>query len=330
MWLVALAACGDPSGLPELPDLALDRDTLATDLSIETRDFGGDACELTEVDRCVGGTGERRLLRFSVSTMNVGTADLVLGDPAAHPGQFEFSSCHGHHHLVDYASYELLAPDGSAAAIGHKQAFCLRDSIQNAPDPDVPSSARYDCNNQGLQQGWADLYDASVACQWIDVTGVAEGDYELVVRANPAGLLDELALDNNEERVPVRIGAAELESPTEACDLTLDADALAGTTRECGWTRAADWECIPGTYFAVGCGSAEGEGACSGQPTLRVCDADAANCTAGASLARVAPGDAACPRIEIIQCPDSGRVAGYTGSLAADQESSCEVAFAYL
>jgi len=31
-----------------------------------------------------------------------------------------------------------------------------------------------------------------------------------------------------------------------------------------------------------------------------------------------------------LECPDSGRVAGYTGSLAADEESSREVAFACL
>jgi hypothetical protein len=47
--------------------------------------------------------GQHTLIRFTVSTPNVGDADLVLGDPnapvAAGDGLYEFASCHGHYHF---------------------------------------------------------------------------------------------------------------------------------------------------------------------------------------------------------------------------------------
>lgn len=331
--LLQLTPCACGGAETPLPDLAIDRDTLATDLAIETRTFTAAACEASEIDRCVSAAGERRLLRFSTATMNTGEADLVLGDPRDRPGEFEFSSCHGHYHLADYASYELVDHRGTAVVEGQKRAFCLRDSIQPGRSADGPAQPKYTCEDQGLQKGWADLYDASVPCQWIDITGVPDGDYELIVRVDPSDLFEESDIANNEEGIPVRVGSPALDSPEEPCDPALDPDALAGLTRECGWMRAATWECAPGSYVTATCGdpSAPADSSCTGSPVLRVCDAASENCTTGASLASAGvEAGQSCPRIDILECPPSGRVAAYSGARQPGDRFSCDVAFGYL
>ena len=63
---------------------------------------------------------------------------------------------------------------------GAKQAFCLLDVQQYVPGS---PPARYNCGFQGITAGWADIYTSGLDCQWIDVTGVAEGDYTLELAA---------------------------------------------------------------------------------------------------------------------------------------------------
>jgi hypothetical protein len=138
-----------------------------------------DACSLYEM--CVDGPGWRRLLRFDTITANIGSRDLVLGPPDEHPDLFLFSECHEHHHFDDYARYELL-DEGRHAVAGHKQAFCLMDLVSWA----WPESfmGRYHCLDQGISMGWADVYDAELDCQWIDITGLDPGDYTLHIEVN--------------------------------------------------------------------------------------------------------------------------------------------------
>ena len=74
------------------------------------------------------------------------------------------------------------------AAFGHKQAFCLEDSLPY----NVGFSHDYDCQDQGITAGWADEYAKQLDGQWVDVTGVPEGDYTLVVTVNQDGKIPEL------------------------------------------------------------------------------------------------------------------------------------------
>jgi hypothetical protein len=153
-------------------------------------------------------------VHFALSTYNVGTADLVLGDPGCpdceeHPGPtctnelFECSPLagHGHPHFTKYAIYEILpAPDAPAAAAGHKQSFCLEDTIC----PDRPKV--YDCFNQGLQLGCQDLYPPfALGCQYVDVTDLPGGRYLLRTTVNYAHLLEESNYDNNVDQEPVDV-----------------------------------------------------------------------------------------------------------------------------
>lgn len=204
-----------------LPDLSVDAAVLATSVSIDHRTFETSSCAV--VEGCVGGTGDRRLLRFSTRTPNHGLADLNVGPPAGNPN-LVWSPCHGHYHFSDYASYRVLDLEGNVVATGHKQAFCLMDT--NRVDPEAPhQSPHYTCSNQGISQGWADTYGSGLDCQWVDVTDLAPGHYQLEVSVNPAHVFAELDYSDNVVRIPVDIptDAGCMPSP-EVCGNGVDED----------------------------------------------------------------------------------------------------------
>ncbi len=64
---------------------------------------------------------------FNTATPNVGSADLVMGDPRGST-QFVWDPCHKHYHWSGYARYQLYDRNSSIAAVGRKQSFCLMDS----------------------------------------------------------------------------------------------------------------------------------------------------------------------------------------------------------
>src|SRR5712691_5884095 len=59
--------------------------------------------------------GIRKIIRFTVTTPNIGDADINLGDPnvhfAANDGLYEFSTCHNHFHFKNYTLYQLIDPN---------------------------------------------------------------------------------------------------------------------------------------------------------------------------------------------------------------------------
>jgi hypothetical protein len=195
--VIVLAACGDNHPLPDAaarPDLVLVGAAMENTITIAPATFVDTDCEVLE--QCVGAPGSRQLLRFDTVTANAGDADLVVGPPPApgvSAGVFEWSPCHMHHHVKNYATYELSNASGLVVA-GHKQSFCLHDV--EAVRPEAPS-AGYDCMNQGVSAGWADIYSRNLPCQWIDVTGVAPGTYVLRVEVNAAHDLVESNTMNN-------------------------------------------------------------------------------------------------------------------------------------
>lgn len=185
-----------------LPDLIVDEVALVQSLRLDEAHFAADDCAVEE--GCVGGTGLRRLLRFTLSTPNVGGADLFVGDPAR-SAEAVWSACHQHFHMMEFARYRLLREDGTVAAAGHKQAFCLMDT--EAWDDSGPIHPRYDCEFQGISRGWTDSYGSGIDCQWVDVTGVPEGNYLLEVVVNGEGRYPESDRTNNEVVVPVFLPA---------------------------------------------------------------------------------------------------------------------------
>ena len=179
------------------PDLRINAATLNPRITTET--FSGTACEIAE-GTIVAGT--RKLLRFNTQSENIGTADLILGNPANNP-QFEYGSCHGHYHFRSFAEYRLLDSVGSLVRTGRKVGFCLMDitRVNTGANP----AARYTCSNQGIQAGWADIYSSNLSGQWVDITGLPAGNYVLEITMDPMNLIDELDETNNVTRANVTI-----------------------------------------------------------------------------------------------------------------------------
>src|SRR5205809_427368 len=125
---------------------------------------------------------------------------------------------------VTFSSSSCAVVEGLVqAAAGLKIGFCLLDSIRW--DANAPSRAKYDCGNQGIQQGWGDVYDSTLDGQWIDITGVPDGSYTLEMEVNPEHRLPESNYNNNITRIQITIGNAR-----PANDNFVDAQGLSGSS----------------------------------------------------------------------------------------------------
>ena len=171
------------------PDLVVDPERFVSKMEIVDRLFAEGNCAIQE--GAVGAAGDRRLLRFDVIVMNSGDGDLIAGDRNdpnnSHAEQFDLSPCHGHYHSRGFLNYELLNKERSAVVAGHKESFCLGDSFKFGGE----KTNDYNCAFQGISSGWAAWYHKKQTGQWIDITGVPEGDYIVRVTVNAAGTFDE-------------------------------------------------------------------------------------------------------------------------------------------
>jgi hypothetical protein len=155
--------------------------TRVRNFQIGTEAFASDSHDVQ--DGCVT-PGNHRVLRFDFLSHNVGNADMVIGSPAARPDLFVWSAGHGHYHMKDFNQFLLFTRAGSLAMTGYKQAFCAID-IEPISSTASPSGRFHDCNaNQGISAGWADVYHAGLACQFIVVDGLPDGDYTLQSTTN--------------------------------------------------------------------------------------------------------------------------------------------------
>lgn len=269
-----------------LADLTIDADRIAKSVSVAILEFAPTSCELLE--QCVGGPGKRALLRFDLVTPNIGEGDLFLGSPLDNP-LFHYSACHDHYHFSTFADYRLLDAAGQEVAFGHKQAFCLRD---DAPiSPDSSEEARYGCSFQGISSGWSDDYEAELPCQWVDVTGLAPGEYTLRVIVNGARLLAESRYDNDVAEVTIMV-------PENSCpNGCVPADATCCRAGDpCGWAQNGSCDCA--AFFDWDAGDCEvclpSDPYCLVQSSCPAgCTADEGACCADGDPCGLA-GDAAC------------------------------------
>jgi len=167
---------------------------------VVTETFASGSCAVAEG---LIPAGTRKIIRFDTQTVNQGNADLFFGNPAINP-LFVYAPCHAHYHFQNYMSYRLRSANGQIAATGLKVGFCVLDvfrwSGSSAPN------ALYTCVNQGIQQGWGDLYDSTLDGQWIDITGLPDGNYTMEMEANPLGIILESDYGNNITTIPITIG----------------------------------------------------------------------------------------------------------------------------
>jgi hypothetical protein len=88
---------------------------------------------------------------------------------------------------------------------GLKSAFCWLDS-QRVQGNNPP---HFDCNNQGITAGWSDVYGRTLDCQWIDITGLPAGNYQVRASVNDTHtIVTESNYDNNIIGVKIHITPA--------------------------------------------------------------------------------------------------------------------------
>lgn len=177
----------------------------------------------------------RVLLRFASMTSNLGTGLLhvvalqppseatsqpvqqrIYGDHrvfARTAGDFVYHPSHKHFHLDNFETYQLR-PAGSpdAVASGTKVSFCLTDIAAVPGRPAPPAAALtldlppMSCGTreQGISPGHTDYYGPTLADQWIDVTEVPTGDYELVLTSDPNNVILESDESNNTVSLPLQ------------------------------------------------------------------------------------------------------------------------------
>jgi len=188
------------SAQPALPDLIVDQAALRQHWVVRVEDFPASFCSVQE-----GGItpGEHTVLRFTVSTPNVGNANLDLGDPNAHikanDGLYEFATCHNHFHFRHYTLYELIDPATGFVWRAAKRGFCMIDVEKYQPYPGPSNNTRnfLVCGrpgtpgNQGISTGWADTYIWKLGGQYFVLDSgdgqppVPPGQYIIRITVNP-------------------------------------------------------------------------------------------------------------------------------------------------
>jgi hypothetical protein len=153
--------------------------------------------------------GTHTLVRFTVTTPNIGKGDVFVGSPLAHmdpngdgdfsdaDGLFEFATCHSHFHFQHYATYKLIGADGTVWKSA-KRGFCMLDTDPyNVNNGDGTWTYR-SCGTltrdgfQGVSSGWADTYVFKLGGQYFLLDGgdgqpvVPPGVYTIEVEVNPA------------------------------------------------------------------------------------------------------------------------------------------------
>jgi hypothetical protein len=193
------------------PDLIVDQKRLLQNWVVRVENFTAATCSVEEDGLT---PGEHPVLRFTVSTPNIGTADLALGDPNAHvaagDGLYEYATCHRHFHFRHYTLYELIDPATGFVWRAAKRGFCMIDyeKYQDYPGPANNDRNFLACGapatptepvivgNQGISVGWADTYVWKLSGQYFVLDGgdgqpvVPPGTYILRITVNPPFIPD--------------------------------------------------------------------------------------------------------------------------------------------
>ena len=192
-----------PEACPQGVDLFVDPDYLAETLIIDRLTIE-DECLINE--QCISGLGERKLLRFGTRIANLGNQDLQLGAPAEDNPLWHWDECHGHFHFNEYARYELFdVAAEEMLPISAKAGFAVIDIGVYDPELAPNGCQGYNGRNQGISVGCQDTYSRSLQCQWVDVTGLPDGRYNLIVTTNPTQVIEELNYENNAARVSIML-----------------------------------------------------------------------------------------------------------------------------
>ena len=185
-----------------LPDLVLDEAYLLDSTRFDVQTIQ-DPCAVQQ--GCATGLGDRRVVRFGSRMGNIGEADFLLGAPEQQNALWTQDSCSMRFSLAGFARYELRDASGQLVLAGTKNEFCMTDAEEWIPESGAQCH-KYTCKNQGIVPGCADNYGTDLPCQWLDVTDVPAGDYELSVTVNAAHAIPEQDYANNNVKLRLHIG----------------------------------------------------------------------------------------------------------------------------
>jgi hypothetical protein len=121
---------------------------------------------------------------------------------------------HEHFHFPHAAQYQLATLSGTVIADSpkNKVGFCLFDSYGAgafAQDPCHRGDPGYTgVIRMGISPGVGDLYGAGLTDQWVDVTDVMPGDYQIKATANPDGAIQESDYSDNVKLFPITVAGA--------------------------------------------------------------------------------------------------------------------------
>jgi hypothetical protein len=186
-----------------LPDLVLDEAYLLDSTRFDVQTIQ-DPCAVQQ--GCATGLGDRRVVRFGSRMGNIGEADFLLGAPEQQNALWTQDSCSMGFSLAGFARYELRDASGQLVLTGTKNEFCMTDAEEWIPESGAQCH-KYTCKNQGIVPGCADNYGTDLPCQWLDVTDVPAGDYELSVTVNAAHAIAERDYANNNVKLRLHIAA---------------------------------------------------------------------------------------------------------------------------
>jgi len=200
----------DPSrvdtGGGRLPDLIVDAKATQNSWRVKEELLDGTLCSVEEGNVT---PGTRRLVRFTVSTPNIGDADVFVGSPLKHmdpngdgdfsdqDGMFEFAKCHNHFHFKHYATYRLIDATTGFEWRAAKRGFCMLDTDPANTNTGDGKRNYLSCGTkdidgfQGISHGWADSYVWQLAGQYFVLDGgdgqpvVPPGTYYIEVHVNP-------------------------------------------------------------------------------------------------------------------------------------------------
>ena len=188
-------------------------------IHITTKNVTTADCEF--IEGCILGTGTRKLLRFGTRSKNIGSSNLVIGNPN-NPQisglTFTDPTCTSHsndpdHKHFDYAKYELYDVTCNTVVAVNKAGFCIENSGSISGGGGCgdrwticnPHIGGFNCGCQGIGAGCYDDYCSDIACQLIDITNVPDGKYFFKATINYLQTLPESNYSNNTAYVLIEI-----------------------------------------------------------------------------------------------------------------------------
>ncbi|WP_447007513.1 lysyl oxidase family protein [Saccharothrix isguenensis] len=140
---------------------------------------------------------------------------------------YESAPAHQHWHMLDFEYFQLRTPSGDTVVTDRKNGFCLgdryptADRLKNRPARDGSPAAELAealrsnrCGHhapdalsvvQGISVGYGDDYVHTVDFQWLDITGVRSGVYDVVNVVNGDRSLVERSYSNNASSMAISV-----------------------------------------------------------------------------------------------------------------------------